>query len=85
MNIFKKITPKFTKKQYATGVVVPKPVVGITSAEYLRIADALNEEYENARARQKPESKRPSGYMKGLKRAIEIVDSVKPHTLAGGL
>lgn len=74
----------FFKKKKATTNSVVRPIIGITDAEYLRISDALNQEYEDACKRQKLGSKKPSGYMKGLKRAIEIVLSVEPHVLSGG-
>ena len=68
------------KKKHAKGGVI-RPIIGITDAEYNRIHDALREAYREAVLRQKSATAKPSGYMKGLKEAIRIVDSVTPHTM----
>ena len=82
----KKLLSLFSKeKNYATGGVVPKPIIGITAAEYTNLRVALQTAYAAACDRQKSCDSKPSGYMKGLKEAMNIIDSVKPHTLAGGV
>lgn len=60
-----------------------KVVYGITEGEYLHLTNRLKEAYNEACARQKPESKKPSGYMKGLMEAMDILASVEPHIVGG--
>lgn len=74
-NLFKKLFKKKQAKQASA------TIVGITCAEYLSIHDALIAAYEAACDRQKSCDAKPSGYMKGLKEAIAIVDNFKPHVM----
>lgn len=60
-----------------------KAVWGITEREYNFVLNRLKEAYNEACSRQKPDSKKPSGYMKGLMEAIDIVASVEPHVIGG--
>ena len=39
------------------------------------LIDALERRYDQAHLRQEPDSKRPSGYMKGLREAINVAKS----------
>jgi len=75
----KKLRKLFKKKEIPTDGVI----VGITDAEYLRIHDKLSAELEAAKARQKPTSEKPSGYMRGLEFAIYTLETIKPHVLQG--
>lgn len=56
-------------------------VRGITEEEYISIYNAVNCAYNEAVLRQKPGTTRPSGYMKGLRAALDILDSIDPHNM----
>lgn len=60
-----------------------RPVHGITSDEYASMVNRLNEAYNEACSRQQPNSKKPSGYMKGLMEAMDIVASFETHFIGG--
>ncbi len=85
MKFVKKITSKFTNKKHATGGIVPKPVVGITADEFNKIYNALDNEWNEAAKRQKKGATEPSRYMKGLEFALDLLESIKPHNLVGGI
>jgi hypothetical protein len=57
------------------------PVRGITEAEYNKLSDAMAEAYNEAAKRQKEGSTKPSGYMKGLNAALDILGSIMPHDI----
>lgn len=75
-----KLKNLFKKKTSATAPA-PRKVTGITCAEYHRMHDELDAAYEAACDRQKSCDSKPSGYMKGLKAALEIVDKFSPHPM----
>jgi hypothetical protein len=69
------------KKKTSVAAPVAHKAVGITCAEYHRMHDELDAAYVAACDRQKSCDSKPSGYMKGLKAALEIVDKFSPHPM----
>lgn len=58
-----------------------EPTMGITIDELKRIYDALECEYEEAKARQKTDDAEPSRYMQGLIFALCELEKFPPHKL----
>lgn len=76
MKPFKRIFKKKTEMP-----ALREPVKGITEAEYNQLCAAMSCAYNEAVLRQKPGTTRPSGYMKGLCAAMDILSSVEPHDM----
>lgn len=55
--------------------------MGISEAEYRECLAELTAAYNEAVARQKEGTTKPSGYMKGLRKATEILACYAPHAL----
>lgn len=72
----KKLLNKLFKKQQP----VHKSIRGITEDQHCEIRRLICDEYNAARGRQTT-SKVPSAYMKGLQKALDIVDSFEPTEL----
>ena len=59
-----------------------RPVKGITEAEWLQAYQELQAEYDAARERQKFSDSKPSAYMRGINKAMEILVMHVPHVVA---
>jgi hypothetical protein len=57
------------------------PVKGITEAEYNMLSGKMAELYNEAAARQKEGTTKPSGYMKGISAALDVLGSIMPHDI----
>ncbi len=61
----------------------PKTVIrGLTAAEVMYMHDEIVEELEEAKARQSKPDAQPNMYMKGLLKALDILDGFEIHTIA---
>lgn len=56
-------------------------VYGISAGEYSSIKTAIEGAYQAAAERQRPGTKEPSAYMKGLLTALELLKLHTPHDL----
>lgn len=56
-------------------------VYGISAGEYSSIKTAIENAYHAAAERQRPDTKEPSAYMKGLQTALELLKMYTPHSL----
>lgn len=60
---------------------VKATVCGISASEYYAIRSAIQSAYTTAEGRQRPDTKEPSAYMKGLQTALDLLKSYTPHDL----
>lgn len=58
-----------------------KPVMGISSLDYAFICNTIVDEIDEAHARQKSDDAAPTSYMRGLFKALDIINSVSPRNL----
>lgn len=59
-----------------------KPIVGITESDWVKTYNAIQCEYNEAHARQaKPEAE-PNQYMRGLAKALKILDAIRPYNIS---
>ena len=57
------------------------PAYGISAREYHSIKTSIENAYQAAAERQRPDTKEPSAYMKGLQTALELLKMYTPHCL----
>lgn len=58
-----------------------EPIVGISGGDWTHIYNEISRELEAAKSRQKSPDAAPTGYMKGLYKALEILDTIRPYNI----
>lgn len=58
-----------------------EPIVGISDGDWMHIYNEISRELESAKSRQKSPDAAPTGYMKGLYKALEILDTCRPYNI----
>lgn len=71
----------FFKDLFAKSDVVAEPVTGISAGDWMHIYNEISRELESAKSRQKSPEAAPTSYMKGLYKALEILDTIRPYNL----
>lgn len=74
----KKLFSFWRKKEESA---TPKPIVGITESDWVKIYNAITCERNAAKLRQRRNDGKPSDYMRGLDAAKNILDSIRPYNI----
>ena len=60
---------------------MPAEIVGISQEDWIHIYNSIQLEYNAAHARQANPDAIPNQYMRGLAKALKILDTIKPYNL----
>ena len=69
------------KSEPAPTCDVPTEIVGISQSDWIHVYNSIQLEYNAAHARQASPDAIPNQYMRGLAKALKILDTVKPYNL----
>lgn len=59
-----------------------KVTIGITESDWMKIYKDIQQEYADAHMRQVKPDASPNQYMRGLSKALEIMETIRPYKIS---